>query len=247
LATIFEVSIDRILGRQSTVEPIEHKPEPLQPKAEPVSQMLGTCVKCGKVVYENNVGRRMSKEYHVRHGRTHHLVPSKPELVCQDCVNDEYRQAEETENIRKSEASQQRSARRTSAYWWSGIAAGLFALIFIISIVNGYQGVGQLFGGLGIALVGSYLIFAFVFVLILNTTFINEMIVEIFSWGFVRMPGLIFTLDLDGIIWLLTVKLLFWIIGLLIAFAAGALALSLGFALSAFVFPFALYKSYHEV
>ena len=70
------------------------------------------------------------------------------------------------------------------------------------------------------------------------------MILEIFSWGFVKMPGLIFTLDLDGIIWLLTVKLIFWILGLLLAIACGGLAIALGLAISVFVYPFALYKSY---
>ena len=69
------------------------------------------------------------------------------------------------------------------------------------------------------------------------------MIAEIFSWGFVRMPGLIFTLDLDGIIWLLTVKLLFWILGILLAILCGGLAIALGLFVSIFVYPFALRKN----
>ena len=69
------------------------------------------------------------------------------------------------------------------------------------------------------------------------------MIAEIFSWGFVTMPGLIFTLDLDGIIWLLTVKLLFWILGFILAALCGILAIVLGLVVSVFVYPFALYKN----
>ena len=72
------------------------------------------------------------------------------------------------------------------------------------------------------------------------------MILEIFGWGFVRMPGLIFELSLDGIIWLITVKLLFWIIGLALAVLAGILAIGLGLALSLVVYPFALYKNIHK-
>ena len=79
--------------------------------------------------------------------------------------------------------------------------------------------------------------------LILDNNFIGEMISEIFSWGFVRFPGLIFTLDLDGIIWLITVKLLFWVLGFLIAALFGLLAVSLGLVLSIFVYPFALAKN----
>ena len=70
------------------------------------------------------------------------------------------------------------------------------------------------------------------------------MVAEIFSWGFVRMPGLIFTLDLDGIIWLLTVKLLFWLLGILLALLCGVLAVALGSVVSFVVYPFALYKAY---
>lgn len=109
--------------------------------------------------------------------------------------------------------------------------------------------------GIGIALatnasgyIGSVIfavtVFTLVSCLILRNNFIGEMMVEIFSWSFVRMPGLIFTLDLDGIIWLLTVKLLFWILGFALGLFLGILAIVLGLAVSVFVYPFALYKSY---
>ena len=85
--------------------------------------------------------------------------------------------------------------------------------------------------------------FTLVSCLILKNNFIGDMILEIFSWGFVRFPGLIFTLDLDGIIWLITVKLIFWLLGLLLAILAGLLAIALGLILSVFVYPFALVKN----
>ena len=69
------------------------------------------------------------------------------------------------------------------------------------------------------------------------------MILTIFSWGFVKFPGLIFTLDLDGIIWLIAVKLLFWVLGFLIAALFGFLAIVLGLFLSVVVYPFALIKN----
>ena len=89
--------------------------------------------------------------------------------------------------------------------------------------------------------------FTLISCLILDNNFIGEMIAEIFSWGFVTMPGLIFTLDLDGIIWLLSVKLLFWIIELILATACGILAVILGLVLSLFVYPFAIYKNFKSI
>ena len=57
------------------------------------------------------------------------------------------------------------------------------------------------------------------------------------------MPGVIFSLDLYGIIWCLTVKLLFWILEITLACCAGVLAIALGTVLSIFVYPFALHKN----
>ena len=128
--------------------------------------------------------------------------------------------------------------KRIHAYVWSCLAA---ALLFAILLV-GY--LGSEAGGLGIVICFPILAFTFLSCLILGNNFIGDMVLEIFSWGFVRMPGLIFTLDLDGIIWLLTVKLLFWVLGILLALLCGILGVVLGAVLSVVVYPFALHKAY---
>jgi len=73
-------------------------------------------------------------------------------------------------------------------------------------------------------------------------TFIWDMVETVASWS-IRLPGLIFELSLDGIIWLLTVKLLFWILGGLVSILCFILAIILGLAISIFVYPFALSKN----
>ncbi|MBQ4070962.1 MAG: hypothetical protein IJD51_00925 [Clostridia bacterium] len=120
---------------------------------------------------------------------------------------------------------------RNKSFIWGCVAA---AILLVIGIVTGNIAVFAILAVTGFTLVSC---------LILDNNFLGEMIVEIFSWGFVRMPGVIFTLDLDGIIWLLTVKLLFWILGLVLALVAGLLAIALGLVLSVFVYPFALVKN----
>ncbi|MBE6656611.1 MAG: hypothetical protein E7609_07095 [Ruminococcaceae bacterium] len=129
--------------------------------------------------------------------------------------------------------------RRIHAYVWSGIIAAAVAAFCIVGYIGSDAG-----EGLGVAIALPICAFAFASCLILGNNFIGEMVVEIFSWGFVRMPGLIFTLDLDGIIWLLTVKLLFWVLGILLALLCGTLAVVLGAFVSVFVYPFALYRAY---
>lgn len=129
-------------------------------------------------------------------------------------------------------------SNRDKSFIWGGVAAGALLIIGLIISINSSN-----FSILGIFAVLGALSFTLVSCLILGNNFIGEMIVEIFSWGFVRMPGLIFTLDLDGIIWLLTVKLLFWIIGIILSLLCGVLAIALGLVLSVFVYPFALRKN----
>lgn len=129
--------------------------------------------------------------------------------------------------------------RRIHAYVWSGIVAALVLAFFLIGYLGSETGEGLL-----LVIIPPVCAFALASCLILGNNFVGEMIAEIFSWGFVKMPGVIFELDLDGIIWLLTVKLLFWVLGILLALLCGLLAVLLGAVVSVFVYPFALYKAY---
>lgn len=120
---------------------------------------------------------------------------------------------------------------RTHSFIWGGLTA---AILVVLGIV--FESIGLF---IGLAVAG----FALVSCLILDNNFIGDMIAEILSWGFVRMPGVIFTLDLDGLLWLITVKLLFWILGFMLAIVVGIFAIALGLLLSIFVYPFALVKN----
>lgn len=91
-----------------------------------------------------------------------------------------------------------------------------------------------------VAIAAGVMASALVSCLFFGNNFVGEMMANVFSWGFVSMPGLIFELDLDGIIWLLTVKLLFWILGFVLAILCGILAIALGLIVSIFVYPYAL-------
>lgn len=132
--------------------------------------------------------------------------------------------------------------RRIHSFVWGGLAAALFIALGIATSVNSGDYINLAFWG-----VVGVLAFTLISCLILGNNFVGDMILEIFSWGFVRMPGLIFTLDLDGIIWLLTVKLLFWILGFILAIICGILAVALGLIVSLFVYPYAIYKNVKNI
>ena len=122
-------------------------------------------------------------------------------------------------------------SRRNKSFIWGGVTATALVVLGIAT--------ENILPMIIIALTG----FTLVSCLILGNNFVGDMIAEIFSWGFIRFPGLIFTLDLDGIIWLITVKLLFWMLGFLIAILFGILAITLGLLISLVVYPFALVKN----
>ena len=124
------------------------------------------------------------------------------------------------------------------SFVWGSLAA---VATLVIGIVTASK-TGN-WGLIGAFAIGAVAIFALVSCCILQNNFIGEMVSTIFSWGFVKFPGVIFELDLDGIIWLLTVKLFFWILGILLACATGALAIALGGVMSLFVYPFAIRKN----
>ncbi len=132
--------------------------------------------------------------------------------------------------------------RRIHSFVWGGLAALILIVIGVVTSGNGGD-----YTNLAILGVIGILAFTLISCLILDNNFVGDMIGEIFSWGFVRMPGLIFTLDLDGIIWLITVKLLFWILGFILAALCGILAIALGLVVSLFVYPFAIYKNVKNI
>ena len=129
-------------------------------------------------------------------------------------------------------------AKRKRSYILSGITAGALQTLGVALWIN-----GQGFSAFSALFILSIFSFTLVSCLVLNNNFIEDLLEEIASWGFIRLPGLIFELSLDGIVWLLTVKLLFWILSFFIALLFVALALTIGGFLSLFVYPYALRKN----
>lgn len=128
--------------------------------------------------------------------------------------------------------------RRVHSFIWAGLVALLFVAVAVSSFAEGDIETG--IGGLILALLG----YCFTANMILNNTFIPEMWLSISSWGFVRFPGIIFTFDLDGFIFLFAMKALFFVLGILLGIIAAVFATIVAVLLSVFVYPFALYRSF---
>jgi len=228
MSKIFEVSTDEILGVESTPKPKE--PEVVTRTEYVVREtppVLGVCETCNKPIYDPNEIVRFSYNASKGHSGGSHVY-------CKKCV-DERNEREKQRHIDKS------ISRRRTSFVLGGLAAAVCIALGIVAGIQTGKFVDVLpWLGIGIAA------FTYISCCLLANNFIGEMTLTIFSWGFVKMPGLIFELDLDGIVWLLTVKLLFWIAGIALALAFGLLGIILGGALSLFVYPFAIKKNFQH-
>lgn len=218
IARIFHVSTDEILGI-SEMQPNEKTEPETIVRTEYVYKevpppVLGVCETCNTPIYN-----------------AQELIRENDHIICRSC-------RDKREKRLLAQNRQTGIRHRKQSIGW-GIAAAIAVLIlgFVVSSKSGHWGLIGAFVG------GAVVAFTLVSCCILDNNFIGEMVITIFSWGFVKFPGIIFSLDLDGIIWLLTVKLLFWILGILLACATGALAVALGGVMSLFVYPYAIRKN----
>lgn len=232
LAVIFGVSVDELLGGQAPVkkEPEKQEPEKVIVQKEVVYQqakpVLGVCEACNKPIYASN---QIVREPHYQMG-----VSKQYKLICYPC-HVKFKRLEDATILENAEKW------RTRSFIWATVAAVavLLAVVFLAVKLLGWNWLT-----IGSAVALPLLVYPFVGCLLLRNNFIDDIIETIGSWGFVRFPGLIFELSLDGIVWLLTVKLAFWIIGFALAAAFIGLACIVGMLISPVVYPFALIKSY---
>jgi len=231
LATIFAISLDTLLSNVDSNKMPEEKEalvvadEPKETSnAKPVEMHVGSCTSCGNAVYEKEVYSKY------------------PKLICKTCHQSMVDKADHKKKIVQSGIGD----KRRKAFWIAGIITGIIWLIYAITISTSglpfLKILSAVFGGFLL----SYFLFSPIFVLVINNTFINDMMAGILDWGFVRMPGIIFTLDFDGLIFLIATKILLGVIGIFIAFLFGLLAVALGLPACWLAFPFSLLKSVRE-
>lgn len=224
IAAHFGVSVDYLIGKDvfGSEEAKDVAKVVVEKKVE-TGPVLAVCESCNTPIYNGNDI--------VRHSHRYGRGRSTSKVTCRACD-------EKARQVKLEYDKRLGKQNRVRSYWLSGIIAAIvltLALVFTIPTADA--------GNIIIGVVISILSFTFASCLFLRNNFVGEMVGTIFDWGIVKFPGIIFELDLDGILWLLTVKLLFWIIGFIVAFAFLFLGVALGLAVSIFVYPFAIRKS----
>ena len=217
LAELYGVPVSQLID--ATEEPVteapatEPAPDPApapQPTVTyievPQKPVLAVCEDCNKPLYEGKDIVRGTR----LHGKTH-----IPYVICTKC--DQKRKKKHAE-IEMAEAKKDKKR----AIGWGvtfavivGVGLGVFTPIHFWAILLAFC---------------TFCLTACVFI---DESFVGEMWSDMISWSF-HAPGVIFELDLDGIAWLIAVKVLFWIIGALFAVAAFLFGTAVGFVLAPF-------------
>ena len=245
MAKIFNVSIDELLENESppkveqtpTTEPVkEVVVEKEYVYKEPPKQAITICEVCNKPLYSQDEVHRYHYKVHTG-GRGGHYE-DKSKVMCEDCYN---KQIDQDNKIKAQKEAQRRAEikkKRIIGYVASTIVLLIFLIIGISTLIKGEDTDEGIF-----EIVLGVCGFAFAGCMAMDNTFISDMWLSVSSWS-IRLPGVIFTLDLDGLIWLLTVKLLGALLSIFVTICAILFATALGFALSIFAYPFALSRSY---
>ena len=220
MAKIFGVTTDEIISGPDSKPQNNDSSDESAATVAPSKQMLALCEQCKRPIYNSNE----IVTQHKSRGAIYH--------ICSDCNK---KNVEANERYRYDNGIKQ----RIKSFVWGTIAAILTLVLSLIYILSDTRETGEIVFFIILPIAA----FTFTSCMFLKNNFLEDMFLAVAGWGFVKFPGLIFSLDLDGIIWLITVKIAFAVLGFLLGLLSVILALLLCLALSLFVYPFALSKN----
>ena len=248
LSKILDCSIEYLFSDEE--EPkvvVEEKPEPEPIVVAPVKTKIGTCRDCGKELFDGDLVHTVERK---SAGGTKEMV-----TVCDECFKkheDEInRRAQEVEDSLKPTQKKVGTGpfhkitdrNDSKPLIWSIIIGAIAFTITLISCIVNFSsiGIGWTIGGP--ILVGYF--FLSTIYCIFTASFVSDVFMTVAGWS-IRFPGLIFTWDLEGFMWLIAMKILFFVLGVLFGVFVFLLALSLSALLSFFSFvPLLIYNKTH--
>lgn len=238
MCELFNVSMDEFLEIENNRQNDEVKQKSITHDADNFSKQIdisppkvieGYCEKCKiplhageyEVVSESKSCGRIKR--HIQH------------VYCKACSQelDEQRKAEET-RIQQQRISKEKKLAKTSY-----IVGGIFALIAFFAFMLAYSKTGEKIW-LWISPISAYCILSFVIQLFMPDSVVFD-ILCFFIKSF-KMPGVIFSLSLSGIVSLICIKICFGIISGLLSIFVFLFGLAIAFVVSAFAFPFTTIK-----
>lgn len=228
LSKLFSISVDELIGKEDFNK--EENSSPVEVQQVIVQKEIVTCNDCKKQI-DKEEAKLIQGTSSRRVGRhTHHT--SYEYYLCKDC---EAKRKEEAEN-RVRLAKIRREKKRKKIIIFSFIF-GIAMIGIMLAILISSAGVGI---AIPVAIVSGYGVFSAIYC-IFTESYIEDVFLEVASKS-IRMPGIIFRFDWDGLKFLIIMKILFAFLSFFLAIALIVFAFAIAMFLSIFSFPFIFHK-----
>ena len=227
LAAIFELSLDDLLDTGMGDD----------------DEAIGFCKGCGIAINERNLGEKT------------------PVVLCRRCV--EVRKAQERRAELEKKALEERQEKtlrakrlanynahrdrqrtirrkRNNSFLVAALPTVLWLAFLAYTLNESYNQTWLIVGT-----VMAYSVFSLVALLFYDGP-IRDFLVYMFTAS-IKWPGLMYTFDWDGFLWVIAMKALFAILGFVFGLICGLLGLAIGLVIAPFVFPYKLIKMHIDI
>lgn len=238
MCDIFDCTVDDLINNKGTAETeIIEEPEVIPEKPKITKIQIGKCRICWKNLYTGD------NVYHV----SRRSADGNQETieVCYKCLKRQEELNRQETGLKKTTAttktkksdvfSRMKEREDSKVVKWSIIISIVAIITTLIICLYHYNSVG-LGWTIGLPLIIGYVLLAEIYC-IFSDSWISDVFESVSSWS-VRFPGIIFSFSLDGLKFLIAMKILFWILGVLISIMAFLLAVLFSSICSVFTFPF---------
>ena len=245
IAKLLDCSIEYLFSEDE--QPVEEpKQEVVEVAPAPVEQVTKTiiihqkemhvCEKCQKDIPEDDLAMEQICTRHASRGRS---AEYRQGYYHKECLAEIQKQREEA--AARARAEKARVGKRRCFGW--GIAGGVVALGISLAVFITHPEICGIALGVLFSVLIGYAIFAMLYCII-SGSYIGEVFVWCASAS-IKFPGLIFSWDLDGIIWVICMKIFFSICAFLFGLLALGFAIAFSATLGVFSFPFVLIHNIH--
>lgn len=204
---------------------------------------IGYCKNCGISINERNLGSKI------------------PVVLCRRCVEINKAQKRREEMKQKAIKERQEKAQRAKrmaeysafkdrqrairnkqlvSFLVAAIPTAAWIAFLVYTQQQEYNHTWAIVGG-----ILAYAIFSFVSLLFYDGP-VRDLLVYMCTAS-IKWPGLVYTFDMDGFLWVIAMKALFMVIGFLFGLLCGILGIVLGLIVSPFVFPYKLIKMAYDI
>ena len=246
MCEIFEVSVDEFLGLNTN----KRDEFNVEASNQPIKAILGYCEKCKKAVCAGEF-KNAKVKYNAQSINNKIVKSDDYYTYCNECFAEIQTTAQKEDSFRK-EAKHSAKVSDNAKSFWTGLIWGFIVMALVgIGMFTTYAqnpDAGMLTSSIILTLAGLAVTSQFIWGFRSDEGECALINVFLFFCRSFKAPfGLIFELSLDGILWLLTVKLALWIICGLLSIVWFIIGLFVTIFMSIVIFPFSLISNIYSI